>query len=133
MRKFLGCNHVRSYEYFIESVASSCPFLAISCSSFKVGSHKQVSRSKLNVCTLQDFKAGRCFQCDTRDNQCVQFGFHSIHSYNKLVQRQMIQPDQRLVLYFMTGAESPYCSKSFSRWLAMLIDEFDCWQGPTTA
>lgn len=34
--KFVGCNHERSYEYFTESVAPSCPFMAVQCESYDV-------------------------------------------------------------------------------------------------
>ncbi|KAH9629003.1 hypothetical protein HF086_007488 [Spodoptera exigua] len=32
--KFVGCDHERSYEYFIESVAPTCPFMAVQCESY---------------------------------------------------------------------------------------------------
>lgn len=34
--KLLGCNHERSHEYFIESIAPSCPFMAVQCESYDV-------------------------------------------------------------------------------------------------
>lgn len=36
MVKYLGCNHERSYEYFIESIAPLCPFMAVQCESYEV-------------------------------------------------------------------------------------------------
>lgn len=93
MRRFLGCNHVRSYEIFTESVNSPCPFMAISCGSFK------------------EFKDGKCFKCDSKEHQCIKFGFQSFKSYKKLVQHKEIKPEERVVLYSMTSAEPPFCRK----------------------
>lgn len=36
MQEFLGCNHIRSEQYFTESIGSKCPFLGITCDSFEV-------------------------------------------------------------------------------------------------
>lgn len=36
MQLFLGCNHVRSYQYFMESIKSKCPFMGITCNSYDV-------------------------------------------------------------------------------------------------
>ncbi|KZC07876.1 Pancreatic lipase-related protein 2 [Dufourea novaeangliae] len=45
IKRFLGCNHIRSYEYFIESINSACPFLTVPCSSW------------------DKFQEGSCFDC----------------------------------------------------------------------
>lgn len=45
IKRFLGCNHIRSYEYFIESINTQCPFLAVPCSSW------------------DKFQEGGCFDC----------------------------------------------------------------------
>ncbi|XP_012258087.2 pancreatic triacylglycerol lipase-like [Athalia rosae] len=54
IRRFLGCNHIRSYEYFMESINTVCPFLAVPCSSW------------------ERFKAGHCFDCVNQ--YCPRFG-----------------------------------------------------------
>lgn len=36
VRQYLGCNHMKSYEYFMESISSNCPFMSISCKSYEV-------------------------------------------------------------------------------------------------
>lgn len=36
LRKFLGCNHVRSYEFFTESINTKCEYKAITCSNYEV-------------------------------------------------------------------------------------------------
>lgn len=37
MQQFLGCNHIRSYQFLTESIRNTkCPFMAITCPSFQV-------------------------------------------------------------------------------------------------
>ncbi|XP_043279653.1 pancreatic triacylglycerol lipase-like [Venturia canescens] len=55
IKRFLGCNHIRSYDYFIESINTVCPFLAVPCSSWT------------------RFLAGDCFDC--LNQYCPRFGF----------------------------------------------------------
>lgn len=54
IKRFLGCNHIRSYEYFIESINSPCPFLAVPCNSW------------------DKFQEGSCFDCVNQ--YCPRFG-----------------------------------------------------------
>lgn len=54
IRRFLGCNHVRSYEFFIESIRTECPFLSVPCSSW------------------DRFQQGGCFDCVNQ--YCPRFG-----------------------------------------------------------
>jgi hypothetical protein len=35
LRRTFGCNHIRAYEYFIESINSKCKFVAVECPSFE--------------------------------------------------------------------------------------------------
>lgn len=44
LRQFLGCNHLRAYEYFTESISPPCPFLSIQCESYQV----KIKRNILN-------------------------------------------------------------------------------------
>ncbi|XP_057318077.1 pancreatic lipase-related protein 2-like [Microplitis mediator] len=55
IKRFLGCNHIRSYDYFIESINTKCPFIAVPCSSWK------------------NFQEGKCFDCINQ--YCPRFGF----------------------------------------------------------
>ncbi|KAK0085747.1 hypothetical protein PV325_004484 [Microctonus aethiopoides] len=55
IKRFLGCNHIRSYDYFIESINTACPFLAVPCSSWT------------------QFQEGKCFDCTNQ--YCPRFGF----------------------------------------------------------
>lgn len=45
VRKYLGCDHIRSYEYFTESINTQCPFIAVECD------------------TWDNYFAGNCFNC----------------------------------------------------------------------
>ncbi|CAK9806436.1 Pancreatic lipase-related protein 2 [Anthophora plagiata] len=54
IKRFLGCNHIRSYEYFLESINTKCPFLAVPCSSW------------------DKFQEGSCFDCVNQ--YCPRFG-----------------------------------------------------------
>ncbi|XP_012288551.1 pancreatic triacylglycerol lipase [Orussus abietinus] len=55
IKRFLGCNHIRSYEYFIESINTVCPYLAVPCSSW------------------ERFQEGKCFDCVNQ--YCPRLGF----------------------------------------------------------
>uniref|UniRef100_A0A1B0FEN7 Lipase domain-containing protein n=1 Tax=Glossina morsitans morsitans TaxID=37546 RepID=A0A1B0FEN7_GLOMM len=63
MQKFVGCNHVRSYQYFIESIRSNCPFMGVTCNSY------------------QSFKAGRCSCFNENAHLCMRMGYHSYEDY----------------------------------------------------
>ncbi|XP_051161707.1 inactive pancreatic lipase-related protein 1-like [Leptopilina boulardi] len=55
IKRFLGCNHIRSYEYFMESINTACPFIAVPCESW------------------DKFLEGSCFDCVNQ--YCPRFGF----------------------------------------------------------
>ncbi|XP_031789463.1 pancreatic triacylglycerol lipase isoform X1 [Nasonia vitripennis] len=57
IKRFLGCNHIRSYEYFIESINTVCPFLSVPCTSW------------------ERFQNGSCFDCV--EQHCPRFGFNA--------------------------------------------------------
>lgn len=57
IKRFLGCNHIRSYEYFIESINTVCPFLSVPCTSW------------------EKFQNGSCFDCV--EQHCPRFGFNA--------------------------------------------------------
>ncbi|KAK4875022.1 hypothetical protein RN001_011444 [Aquatica leii] len=91
VRSFLGCNHIRSYELFSESINSKCSFTSIACNSY------------------EDFQNGTCFECDKNGQHCLAFGFQGRSHYDRLVKNKVIRPDQNLVQYLMTGADKPFC------------------------
>ncbi|CAG7823018.1 unnamed protein product, partial [Allacma fusca] len=34
LKRFIGCDHIRAYEYFTESIRSPCSFMSFACSSY---------------------------------------------------------------------------------------------------
>ncbi|XP_033196633.1 pancreatic triacylglycerol lipase [Bombus vancouverensis nearcticus] len=54
IKRFVGCNHIRSYEYFIESINTNCSFLTVPCPSW------------------DKFLEGSCFDCVNQ--YCPKFG-----------------------------------------------------------
>lgn len=95
IRLFLGCDHVRSHEYFMESVNTHCDFLAIECD------------------TWENFLAGKCFQCKTEQNNgsiCARFGLDSVHSVRTSLGHSWKPTDRTHVkLYTITGPSFPFC------------------------
>jgi pancreatic triacylglycerol lipase len=93
IRKYLGCNHIRSYEFFIESINPNrgCSFLTMACSSY------------------EDFLLGKCFDCGRRNQRCIQFGYHGRKEYTELIRRRVIPPNAHLVQFFRTGERKPFC------------------------
>ena len=46
-KQFIACNHLRSYDYFTESITTTCPFIAYHCTdyaSFQVNLYTQYKR-----------------------------------------------------------------------------------------
>ncbi|RZC34310.1 inactive pancreatic lipase-related protein 1, partial [Asbolus verrucosus] len=93
IRKYLGCNHVRSYEFFIESInpKNKCSFLTVPCSSY------------------EDFQKGKCFDCGQNNQKCIHFGYHGYKDYKWLVEHRIITPNTNLVQFFKTGERKPFC------------------------
>ncbi|CAH0555316.1 unnamed protein product [Brassicogethes aeneus] len=89
LRKYLGCNHMRSHEYFMASIRPTCSFRSFSCSSFK------------------DFEAGKCLKCGNK-NKCLQFGFHGRKSYEKHIS-QKPNDKESVIQYLITSDARPYC------------------------
>ncbi|XP_049866525.1 pancreatic lipase-related protein 2-like [Pectinophora gossypiella] len=88
--KYVGCNHERSYEYFTESIAPSCPFIAIQCESYDA------------------FLAGNCTSCDNK-HFCIPMGYHSHGIYKRLLGAGYVDSNSNVALYAMTGSSKPYC------------------------
>ncbi|GJQ71315.1 hypothetical protein Trydic_g11051 [Trypoxylus dichotomus] len=91
VKKFLGCNHLRSYELFTESINANGHAIGITCSSYK------------------EFQAGNCFNCNKKGTYCLPFGFGSYKKYKNLVNERMLQPNKNLILYMLTTDTSPFC------------------------
>lgn len=91
MQEFVGCNHIRSYQYFTESVKSKCPFVGITCDSY------------------ESLKAGKCSKCGENGMHCLRMGLHSYEDYSKMIREQRIQENSTLSAYLMTGDKKPFC------------------------
>lgn len=96
IQNMVACNHIRSYEFFTESILPKCPFLAISCGSY------------------QDFKNGFCFDCNKHDHLCMNFGLKSYESYHSLIETGKIKDSLPISLYLLTNDQKPYCSEYIS-------------------
>ncbi|KAI9556632.1 hypothetical protein GHT06_016422 [Daphnia sinensis] len=92
LSRFIGCNHLRSVEFFTESFNSACPFLAVQCPSF------------------EDFLEGRC-HCGT--NACHRMGYSADHQ--SVVPSTGLnwpghQPtDEPIQMYLLTRDDQPFC------------------------
>lgn len=65
----IGCNHVRSYQYFTETINSPEKFLAVECRSW------------------EHYLNGSCFKCDydpvfKNGTQCARLGFDAPLSFS---------------------------------------------------
>ncbi|PSN47913.1 Pancreatic triacylglycerol lipase [Blattella germanica] len=97
-RKMLSCNHIRSYEYFIESInPGPCYFMGTECNSW------------------EEFQNGTCFNCSEESNCPFQnrLGLHA-DSYIRTGPAygsplRLPPPRTHVKLYMMTGPEGPFC------------------------
>jgi len=78
--RYLKCEHIRSYEYYTESINSECPFTAFPCAN------------------EDDYLAGKCSECP--NGSCSRMGFHADKSI----------PKNRTKYYLMTAENAPYCA-----------------------
>ncbi|KAJ8952140.1 hypothetical protein NQ318_018476 [Aromia moschata] len=91
VKKYLGCNHARSHEFFLDSIISNprCKYLTISCSSF------------------QDFVSGKCFDCGKHREKCIPFGYHGRGHYDKFLRNKWKHTSR--VQYLLTSDSAPFC------------------------
>ncbi|KAJ9584757.1 hypothetical protein L9F63_020907, partial [Diploptera punctata] len=98
IRKMISCNHIRSYQYFTESInPNECHFVGTECDSW------------------EHFLNGSCFDC-TSSNKCpfqTKLGFHADTYLRKGTEygSPLRLPPSRshIKLYMMTGDQSPFC------------------------
>ncbi|CAG4937958.1 unnamed protein product [Colias eurytheme] len=88
--KFVACDHERSYDFFTESIAPSCPFMAIQCKSYEA------------------FLEGNCTTCDNK-HLCIPVGLHSQNVYKRLQMGGLVDSNSNVALYALTGNTKPYC------------------------
>ncbi|KDR08048.1 pancreatic lipase-related protein 2-like [Zootermopsis nevadensis] len=98
IRHMLGCNHIRSYQYFTESInPRSCYFMGTECGSW------------------EEFQNGSCFDCAV-GNKCpfqTKLGLHADSYLRKGADYgsplNLPPPRTHVKLFMMTGAEGPFC------------------------
>ncbi|XP_045514449.1 pancreatic triacylglycerol lipase-like isoform X1 [Pieris brassicae] len=88
--KYVACNHERSYDFFFESIAPSCPFMSIQCKSYEA------------------FLDGNCTSCDNK-HLCIPMGFHSHNMYKRLQMGGLVDTNANVALYALTGSTKPFC------------------------
>ncbi|XP_058445504.1 pancreatic lipase-related protein 2-like [Malaya genurostris] len=91
MYQFFSCSHVRSVSFFIESIQTKCPFIAITCESY------------------EKFLAGDCFECERDGHMCFTFGFNSFDSFRRMEHANQIVGNRDIQAYLMTGEGEPFC------------------------
>lgn len=92
IQQYISCDHMRSYQFFTESIGAECPFVAISCESY------------------EKFKNGDCFECNRDGNFCFEFGLNSYRSYKRRYEMGYVYTSAPLKAYLMTSDKRPFCS-----------------------
>lgn len=100
IRQMLSCNHIRSYQYFTESInPGPCQFIGTECNSW------------------EEFKNGTCFEC-VNGKKCpfqTKFGLHADSYIRKGAAYgsplRIPPPRTHVKLYMRTGKEGPFCRK----------------------
>ncbi|XP_048764050.1 pancreatic lipase-related protein 2-like [Ostrea edulis] len=82
--QFIACNHLRSYEYFTESINSVCPFEGYSCDSY------------------DHFKDGTCHMDCSVLGSCGKMGFHAD-------ELKSMKNAHGKKFFMETTSRSPYC------------------------
>ncbi|GFG30365.1 hypothetical protein Cfor_12942 [Coptotermes formosanus] len=98
IRHMLGCNHIRSYQYFTESINTGpCYFMGTECGSW------------------EEFQNGSCFNC-IDGNTCpfqTKLGLHADSYLRKGIAYgsplNLPPPRTHVKLFMMTGDEEPFC------------------------
>lgn len=94
-QQFFSCNHVRSQEFFLESIKSNCSFTGVACDSY------------------DSFLDGHCTCRGIDEGFCLRFGLDALSSYERLVGTKHLASGQPIKAYLMTGREPPFCRSHF--------------------
>ncbi|XP_023215504.1 inactive pancreatic lipase-related protein 1-like [Centruroides sculpturatus] len=85
IRRYLGCSHIRAYEFFIESVNTDCPFLGYVCDSY------------------YNFTNGKCSHgCGEDNSLCAHMGYRA-HEW-----RPYAKPEPTK-MFLETANFEPFC------------------------
>uniref|UniRef100_A0A336LTX6 CSON000474 protein n=1 Tax=Culicoides sonorensis TaxID=179676 RepID=A0A336LTX6_CULSO len=88
VQTYLGCDHVRSYELFTESInKNDKPPYAITCENY------------------EKYLSGECFSCGMNDQHCIKFGYNSYESYQT---NRDLTSSETLNAYILTVGQKPY-------------------------
>ncbi|XP_063229930.1 pancreatic lipase-related protein 2-like [Bacillus rossius redtenbacheri] len=93
IRRLIGCNHIRSYEYFTESVnpCANCSFLAAECGSW------------------EEYRAGGCFPGPRGGGEAPM----GLRADAWLRGRDLPPPRRGVKLFLATGGSPPYCRSQY--------------------
>lgn len=100
-QQFFSCNHVRSQQFFIESVKSNCSFTGVACDSY------------------DNFINGQCTCRGTDSGFCLRFGLDALTSYRRLVGTKQLSAGLPIKAYLMTGRQEPFCRSHFKLTVVM--------------
>ena len=90
LRRALSCNHIRAYEYFIDSISPlNCQFVGIECKSW------------------ENFVSGQCPGCNEKMTNCDLMGFYAFSNLNGS------KPVRRKALYLFTDETRPFCANHY--------------------
>ncbi|XP_071953372.1 pancreatic triacylglycerol lipase-like [Antedon mediterranea] len=105
--QYVACNHMRSYEYFIESINTKCPFRAYECT------HRGYGKDGYKY-----FSRGECFD----GSEGVRLGFDSI-------KHKPADGVNNVIYYLETNDKSSYCGYNFK--FEVFIDDPGWMKGST--
>ena len=104
LSRFIGCNHIRSYEFFTESFNAVCPFLAVQCTSYSDFLSGQCQCSNSN-CFHMGYKADQLIVAPTSGG-----GINNGTNNNAVAAWASIrQRPERTQAYLITGDVKPFC------------------------
>lgn len=88
VRRLSSCDHIRSLDYYMESITRDmrCLPVAVSCPSW------------------EEFEAGRCSRCGGKDSHCAVMGFYSDRMKTSAEGQRMGRK-----LYLKTNDGHPFC------------------------
>lgn len=100
-QQFFSCNHVRSQEFFLESIKSNCSFSGVGCDSY------------------ENFLTGQCTCRGSDTGFCLRFGLEALTSYKRLVGIKQLSAGLPIKVYLMTGRQAPFCRSHFKMTIVM--------------
>ncbi|XP_077557629.1 pancreatic triacylglycerol lipase-like isoform X1 [Haemaphysalis longicornis] len=99
-RADLLCEHLRSYDYYMETIATGAPCVMVGF-----------------VCPdWASFVAGRCTDCGPRNDGCLHFGEPAAQH------RRLADPSKPLLVYLRTAGYYPYCVYHYEVKLEVIAD-----------